>query len=44
MYRVLKPGGVIGIRDIDMGGHLYSPANALLHQYALLHEAAWELT
>lgn len=43
MYRVLKPGGVIGIRDIDMGGHLYSPANALLHQYADLLGAAWEL-
>lgn len=43
MYRVLKPGGVIGIRDIDSGGHLYSPATALLHEYARLLLTVWEL-
>jgi len=25
MYRVLKPGGVIGVRDLDHGGDLYQP-------------------
>jgi ubiquinone/menaquinone biosynthesis C-methylase UbiE len=43
MHRVLKPGGVIGIRDIDGGGHLYSPANALLHEYARLLLTVWEM-
>jgi len=42
MGRVLKPGGVIGIRDGDMGGLLYAPAE-LIHQYAVLHEAVWEM-
>ena len=30
MRRVLKPGGVVGIRSIDLGGTLISPADATL--------------
>ncbi len=29
MHRVLKSGGVIGIRDIDLGGNLFAPENEL---------------
>jgi len=36
MYRVLKPGGVIGIRDLDHGGDLYQPESPEL-------SAAWAL-
>jgi ubiquinone/menaquinone biosynthesis C-methylase UbiE len=41
MRRVLKPGGVIGIRDIDAGGHLLAPNDPLLHRWLELHEADW---
>ena len=27
MYRVLKPGGIIGVGDIDLGGMLIAPTN-----------------
>jgi ubiquinone/menaquinone biosynthesis C-methylase UbiE len=36
VYRVLKPGGVVGVRDADHGGNVYSPSNATLAQ-------TWEL-
>lgn len=36
VYRVLKPGGVVGVRDADHGGNVYSPSNPTLVQ-------AWEL-
>lgn len=42
MHRVLKPGGVMGIRDVDMGGALLAPADELVHQYLTLLEAVWE--
>jgi SAM-dependent methyltransferase len=36
MYRVLTPGGVIGLRDADHGGNVYAPAHPTLAR-------AWEL-
>lgn len=30
IHRVLKPGGVVGIRSIDLGGTLIAPANPVL--------------
>ncbi|HRW09830.1 MAG TPA: methyltransferase domain-containing protein [Caldilineaceae bacterium] len=41
MYRVLKPGGVMGIRDADMGGTLLHPTNVQLDQWFSLYEADW---
>jgi hypothetical protein len=42
MHRVLKSGGVIGIRDVDMGGGMLCTASEFVSQYAALHEAVWE--
>jgi SAM-dependent methyltransferase len=41
MYRVLKPGGVVGIRDIDMGGVLLAPADKRTEQSFAIFEADW---
>ncbi|HRJ41353.1 MAG TPA: methyltransferase domain-containing protein [Caldilineaceae bacterium] len=41
MRRVLKPGGVIGIRDIDLGGHLIAPDDPSLHRWLEIYEADW---
>lgn len=42
MKRVLKPGGIIGIRDVDMSGYLLSPDDELLRRYWAVLEADWE--
>lgn len=42
MYRVLKPGGVVGIRDIDAGGHLLAPADKRTERSSAIFEADWE--
>lgn len=36
IHRVLKPGGVIGVRDSDWAGHIRGPSNHVL-------DASWEL-
>jgi SAM-dependent methyltransferase len=36
IHRVLRPGGVVGIRDTDVGGDLYAPSDPLL-------DRAWDL-
>lgn len=41
MRRVLKPRGVIGIRDHDLGGSMFAPPGAV-EPFALLHRAVWE--
>jgi ubiquinone/menaquinone biosynthesis C-methylase UbiE len=33
MRRVLKPGGALGVRSIDIGGRIIYPTNELLEQY-----------
>jgi ubiquinone/menaquinone biosynthesis C-methylase UbiE len=42
MHRLLKPGGIAGIRDVDIGGNLIAPADELLWQWLSLMEAVWE--
>lgn len=39
-YRVLKPGGVIGVKEFDHGGDLFHPLNPALKQY---NECYWRL-
>ena len=39
--RVLKPGGFIGVRDVDWGGNLLAPDDKFLHQYLAIYEAYW---
>ena len=41
MRRVLKPGGVIGIRDVDLGGHLLAPDDESIQQWLVIYEAYW---
>lgn len=41
MHRVLKPGGVIGIRGTDIGGVIYAPADALMDRFLSVYEADW---
>lgn len=36
MYRVLNPGGVVGIRDTDMGGALLAPPDKRTEQSAAI--------
>jgi ubiquinone/menaquinone biosynthesis C-methylase UbiE len=42
MRRVLKPGGVIGIRNTDIGGRIIGPANHGLEDYYNLYERIWK--
>jgi SAM-dependent methyltransferase len=32
MHRVLKPGGMVGVRDSDLGGDVHAPTNDLLER------------
>jgi len=41
MRRVLKPGGVIGVRDTDIGGALLHPLDPLIQEWFALYEADW---
>lgn len=43
MRRVLKPGGVIGVRDADNGGDLLQPEEELLLEWFALLEADWRI-
>jgi ubiquinone/menaquinone biosynthesis C-methylase UbiE len=42
MHRVLKPDGIVGIRDVDIGGNLIAPEEDRLWQWLSLMEAVWE--
>jgi ubiquinone/menaquinone biosynthesis C-methylase UbiE len=42
MRRVLKPGGIVGLRDTDIGGNLIAPEDKRLWQWLTLMEAVWE--
>jgi ubiquinone/menaquinone biosynthesis C-methylase UbiE len=42
MQRVLKPEGIIGIRNTDMGGLLLAPENELIQRSFAIYEADWE--
>lgn len=42
MWRVLKPGGVIGLRDVNLDGHLFTNANeGMLESHPLVR--AWHV-
>ena len=41
MHRVLKPGGIIGLRDIDFGGILTVPDDGLLEHANAIAETDW---
>jgi ubiquinone/menaquinone biosynthesis C-methylase UbiE len=40
MYRVLKPGGIIGIRDINYGGHIIAPKKGVSERAIYIMESA----
>jgi ubiquinone/menaquinone biosynthesis C-methylase UbiE len=42
MWRVLKPGGLVGIRAVDHRAVIVAPANPLLDQYLDLWERFWQ--
>jgi ubiquinone/menaquinone biosynthesis C-methylase UbiE len=41
MQRVLKPGGVLGVRDVDWGGFLVRDTAEVVHKYWVWYEAVW---
>lgn len=43
MRRVLKPEGIIGVRDADNGGDLLQPEEELLMEWFALLEADWRI-
>jgi SAM-dependent methyltransferase len=36
IYRVLRPGGIVGVRDLDWGGRIHSPMTPLLEEWYAL--------
>jgi SAM-dependent methyltransferase len=42
MHRVLKPGGVIGVRDVDHGGFLIAPDSGLLAKMIVIWDSHLE--
>jgi ubiquinone/menaquinone biosynthesis C-methylase UbiE len=43
IHRVLKPGGLIGLREIDQGGNLLEPTSPILEKSLELQEKVWRL-
>ena len=43
MHRVLKPGGIIGVRNTDFGGILLAPDNKLIERFFTTYEADWRV-
>jgi SAM-dependent methyltransferase len=41
LRRVLKPGGLIGVRDCDWGSLVFAPENAAVARAASLYERVW---
>ena len=42
IYRVIKPGGLIGLREEDTGGIVFTPTNPLMEQTMELYVRAWQ--
>jgi ubiquinone/menaquinone biosynthesis C-methylase UbiE len=42
IYRVLKPGGLIGVREGDMGSYISAPHDPTVDQFALLYYRFWQ--
>jgi ubiquinone/menaquinone biosynthesis C-methylase UbiE len=43
VHRVLKPGGLIGLREVDQGGNLLEPTSPILEKSLELQEKVWQL-
>jgi SAM-dependent methyltransferase len=43
IWRVLKPGGLLGLRDADWGSGVIGPDNALVTEAMSLYERVWRL-
>lgn len=43
VHRVLKSGGLAGLREVDQGGNLLEPSNPILEKSLELQEKAWQL-
>jgi ubiquinone/menaquinone biosynthesis C-methylase UbiE len=43
IHRVLKPGGFVGLREIDQGGNLLEPASPILEKSLEFQERVWRL-
>lgn len=41
LHRVLRPGGVIGVRDTDLGGLLLAPDDGMVKRFFEVYEADW---
>jgi len=42
VYRVLKPGGIIGIRDDDVGSAIWSPINSTMEKGFEIFQKVWK--
>jgi ubiquinone/menaquinone biosynthesis C-methylase UbiE len=42
MHRVLKPGGVIGLRNFDIGGVLFAPELYMMKRFLSMYETDWK--
>ena len=42
IYRVLKPGAVIGIRDDDVGSFIFAPTNSLMEEGVKIFKKVWK--
>jgi ubiquinone/menaquinone biosynthesis C-methylase UbiE len=42
IYRVLKPGGFVGIRDDDVGSAIWSPINSLMEKGHTIFQEVWK--
>jgi hypothetical protein len=42
VYRVVKAGGLVGVREEDTGGIVFAPSNALLDQSWDLYVRSWK--
>jgi ubiquinone/menaquinone biosynthesis C-methylase UbiE len=43
VHRVLKPGGLAGLREVDQGGNLLGPSSPILEKSLELQEKVWQL-
>jgi ubiquinone/menaquinone biosynthesis C-methylase UbiE len=43
VHRVLKPGGLVGLREVDQGGNLLEPTSPILEKSLELQEKVWQL-
>ena len=44
MHRVLRPGGIVAVRDVDLGSYVFSPSDPLLTEAFDVYEKDWNGT